>query len=133
MGAPSILYEQLVSSSETSEAHRCLQELYSIGGYEDGDLKNTEGVEVLSKDGMKFIENYTPRGTKAKKGKNIIALMSGEIGGMNAIEPLLVSADLGIPVIDSDGMGRAFPELQMFVPYIYGLPAQPAALVDDKG
>ena len=39
--------------------------------------------------------------------------MSAEVGGMNSIEPLLVGARLGLPVIDADGMGRAFPELQV--------------------
>lgn len=30
-------------------------------------------------------------------------------------------------------MGRAFPELQMFVPFMYGLHAHPASLADNKG
>ncbi|CAH1790670.1 unnamed protein product, partial [Owenia fusiformis] len=38
-----------------------------------------------------------------------------------------------IPVVDCDGMGRAFPELQMFTPTIYGMPCYPATLADDKG
>ncbi|XP_071082483.1 uncharacterized protein [Haliotis cracherodii] len=132
MGAPLIMYEQLVSSKETTGALRCLDDLYTIGGYKDGMLQNTEGVEIKTKDGMVYIENYQTR-VSMEKPKRIIALMSGEIGGMNAIEPLLVSADLGLPVVDSDGMGRAFPELQMFCPYIYGVSAHPAALVDDRG
>ena len=32
---------------------------------------------------------------------------------MNSIEPLLVGAHLGLPVIDADGMRRALPELQV--------------------
>jgi DUF917 family protein len=40
-------------------------------------------------------------------------LVSIEIGGMNGIDPLLTAAELGIPVIDADLMGRAFPELQV--------------------
>ena len=39
--------------------------------------------------------------------------MSAEIGGANAIEPLEVAAMLNLPVVDCDGMGRAFPELQV--------------------
>lgn len=39
--------------------------------------------------------------------------MSAEIGGMNSIEPLLVGANMKLPVLDADGMGRAFPELQV--------------------
>ncbi|XP_046373884.2 uncharacterized protein LOC124147265 [Haliotis rufescens] len=131
MGAPLISYEQL-ASDETTGALRCLDDLYTIGGYKDGMLQNTEGVEIKTKDGMVYIENYQAR-VSMEKPKRIIALMSGEIGGMNAIEPLLVSADLGLPVVDSDGIGRAFPELQMFCPYMYGVSAHPAALVDDRG
>ena len=36
----------------------------------------------------------------------------------------------GLPVIDGDGMGRAFPELQMKTFSIYGVKATPAALCD---
>ncbi|XP_067652722.1 uncharacterized protein [Haliotis asinina] len=132
MGAPLIIYEQLVSSNETTGAFRCMEDLYTIGGYKDGILKNSEGAEIQMKDGRAYIENYQTR-LAVEQPKRIIAFMSAEIGGMNAIEPLLVAADLGLPVVDSDGMGRAFPELQMFCPYIYGVPAHPAALVDDRG
>lgn len=44
-----------------------------------------------------------------------------------------MGAATGLPVMDVDGMGRAFPELQMFTPYIYGANAFPAALSDNKG
>ena len=42
-------------------------------------------------------------------------LVSIEIGGMNGIDPLLTAAELGVPVIDADLMGRAFPELQVCI------------------
>jgi len=40
------------------------------------------------------------------------AVMSLEIGGSNAFQPLMVAAELGIPVVDADTMGRAYPEAQ---------------------
>ena len=46
-------------------------------------------------------------------GKKVNAIMPIEAGGVNATLPLVVSALSGLPVIDADGMGRAFPELQM--------------------
>lgn len=49
------------------------------------------------------------------------------------MEPLLAGAASNLPVMDVDGMGRAFPELQMFVPFIYGSRHYPAALADNKG
>ena len=41
------------------------------------------------------------------------ALICAEIGGLNSFEPLLAGTRLGLPVLDADGMGRAFPELQV--------------------
>lgn len=43
----------------------------------------------------------------------LVAIMSAEIGGLNAVEPLCVAAQMDLPVVDCDGMGRAFPELQV--------------------
>ncbi len=60
------------------------------------------------------------------------ALMGIEIGGLNSIEPLLASADLSIPTVDGDGMGRAFPAFHMFSPFIYGLDVVPVAMCDDQ-
>jgi len=60
------------------------------------------------------------------------ALISVEIGGANAMEPMLTAAQADLPVVDGDGMGRAFPEMQMCTWSIYGHPMAPAAMVDDK-
>ncbi|MFK7861517.1 MAG: DUF917 domain-containing protein [Granulosicoccus sp.] len=61
------------------------------------------------------------------------ALISAEIGGANSMEPMLTAAQAGIPVVDGDGMGRAFPEMQMTTWSIYGHSSAPSAMVDDKG
>ncbi|WP_424981522.1 DUF917 domain-containing protein [Maritalea sp. S77] len=60
------------------------------------------------------------------------ALISSEIGGANAMEPMLTAAQAGIPVVDGDGMGRAFPEMQMCTWSIYGHKSTPAAMADEK-
>ena len=39
--------------------------------------------------------------------------MSGEVGGGNGVGALLLAARLGLPAVDGDLMGRAFPELQV--------------------
>ena len=44
---------------------------------------------------------------------------------------LVSRADL--PVVDGDGMGRAFPELQMETFGVYGVPASPLAIADERG
>jgi DUF917 family protein len=45
----------------------------------------------------------------------------------------VIGAMTGIPVIDGDGMGRAYPELQMVTFTMHGVSATPMVIVDDKG
>ena len=66
-------------------------------------------------------------------GKRFTHVIPGEIGGANSMRPMIVAAYLGIPVIDGDGMGRAFPELQMDTFSIYGVAPTPGALADPRG
>lgn len=66
-------------------------------------------------------------------GRKFHAVMSVEIGGGNAIQPFLAAALLGIPVIDADAMGRAFPEAQMTSFAIGDLPMYPLSLCDVRG
>ena len=66
-------------------------------------------------------------------GRQFTHLVPGEIGGSNSTRPLIVSAQTGLPVIDGDGMGRAFPELQMCTYMMEGISATPAALADYTG
>jgi len=66
-------------------------------------------------------------------GKEIFATMPIEAGGVNSLLPLALAARLGLPVIDADGMGRAFPELQMVTFYLDGVSATPMVLSDEKG
>lgn len=60
-------------------------------------------------------------------------LVVGEIGGGNAIESLIAGAASGLPVIDADPMGRAFPELQMDTFMINGVSPSPFGLADGLG
>jgi DUF917 family protein len=66
-------------------------------------------------------------------GKPVRATMSCEAGGLNSTTPFTVAAELGIPLVDGDMMGRAFPELQMCTPTLYGVTATPMAIADEKG
>lgn len=66
-------------------------------------------------------------------GKPIYAFMPIEAGGVNSMLPIAAAARLGLPLVDVDGMGRAFPELQMVTFTIGGGQATPMALVDEKG
>ncbi|KAM0185105.1 hypothetical protein ACHAPI_012300 [Fusarium lateritium] len=61
-------------------------------------------------------------------------LASGEVGGGNGLCPLPVAAAMGIPVLDGGLIGRAFPKLDMCLPYVYGVEQPyPAVLADPRG
>lgn len=66
-------------------------------------------------------------------GRPIDAVLPIEIGGGNGLAPLIAAAELGIPVVDCDGMGRAFPESQMAIFNIRGLSACPSVLTAADG
>ncbi|PSJ57123.1 hypothetical protein C7I85_23140 [Mesorhizobium soli] len=59
--------------------------------------------------------------------------MPVEIGGLNSTIPLVAAGRLGLPVVDADGMARAFPEVQMVSFGIAGVPAAPMVLVNEHG
>jgi DUF917 family protein len=66
-------------------------------------------------------------------GRTIDYTTSAEAGGLNSTMPFTLAARLGIPLVDADMMGRAFPELQMCLPTLGGVAAAPMALADEKG
>ena len=66
-------------------------------------------------------------------GEPITAVLCGEAGGLNSTTPFIVAAETGLPLVDGDGMGRAFPELQMVTFTLHGVAATPMVLADDKG
>ncbi len=66
-------------------------------------------------------------------GHHFAALMSMEIGGANGVRPLMAAAHLKRPVVDSDTMGRAYPEAQMTSVAVGGLTPYPLTAVDVRG
>lgn len=66
-------------------------------------------------------------------GRTADATMPIEVGGINSTIPLLVGARLGLPVVDADGMGRAFPELQMETFGVYGISGTPLVVSNEYG
>ena len=64
-------------------------------------------------------------------GRQPDAICPIEIGGINSMIPIVAAARLGLPLVNCDGMGRAFPELQMVTFHVYGVPATPAVIVDE--
>jgi DUF917 family protein len=66
-------------------------------------------------------------------GRKIDATVSIEAGGLNSTTPFSVAAQMDIPLVDADGMGRAFPEIQMVICTLHGVSATPMSLADEKG
>lgn len=60
-------------------------------------------------------------------------LMCFEIAGVNGLLPVMWAARLGVGLLDADGMGRAFPEMQQVSMHVAGVPAGPAVLTDGRG
>jgi uncharacterized protein len=66
-------------------------------------------------------------------GRAAVATIPMECGGLNSTLPLVVAAEAGIPVLDADGMGRAFPELQMETFHVFGVSGSPMAIANEHG
>jgi Uncharacterized conserved protein len=56
-----------------------------------------------------------------------------EIGGINSVVPFIPSSVLGIPLLDGDGEGRAFPDLDMTTFHFNGIRVTPMSIVDERG
>ncbi|MTD12771.1 DUF917 family protein [Nakamurella sp. YIM 132087] len=60
------------------------------------------------------------------------AMMPLEMGGLNGVLPVAWASATGLPLVDGDLMGRAFPEIQMCTPHLYDIPAWPCVMVDER-
>lgn len=76
-----------------------------------------EGLEVL-----KYYEVLT--------SKKVTTLIPYTGGGANALIPLVVALQSGLPVVDGDGTGRTFSELFMNVFNIMDIPIAPIVLIN---
>lgn len=66
-------------------------------------------------------------------GRKVAALMSAEIGGSNGLAPVSWCARAGLPLLDADGMGRAFPEVPQVTMEVAGISPNPAVMTDERG
>lgn len=66
-------------------------------------------------------------------GRKVAALMAAEIGGANGLLPVAWAAQMELPLVDADGMGRAFPEVPQVTMHLAGIPASPAIMTDERG
>ncbi len=66
-------------------------------------------------------------------GRRPTVLMAAEIGGSNGFAPFCVAGKLGLPVLDGDLMGRAFPQLEMTSCSVTDVSISPAFFADSQG
>jgi hypothetical protein len=85
--------------------------------------KLPNGFEAINV--LKMLENYF--------GERTYAIAPVEGAGVNSITPIVAALNSDVPVVDADGMGRAFPELQMTTFHLYGISITPMAISDEKG
>jgi DUF917 family protein len=90
----------------------------------------TVGIEKLQ-NGQEFVTAM--RALEEHVRAPLAAIIIGEIGGANALKPLICGLQMGLPIVDGDAMGRAFPELQMDTFAIGGVSLAPMALADFAG
>lgn len=75
----------------------------------------------------------TLKAFEAHTGRKLDAVAAVEVGGGNSLVPIIAASGMGLPIIDGDGMGRAFPESQMMTYSIGGVCPTPAVIVDYEG
>ena len=122
----------------------CLKKLYAQGRVVDVidpmDLPDDAYVAAVNQMGspLPAEERLTDPATvtrairemEAYAGIGFMAVMPWEIGGGNAFQPLMAAAMLGLPVVDADAMGRAFPEAQMTSFAVMDFTCHPLVMAD---
>lgn len=108
-----------------------------------GELDDDDLVIVVSMSGAPTVmTEKIPNGGELLRVFNLAkeyasraprAAISIEIGGINSLFPVAVAAMAGIPLVDADGMGRAFPEFQITAFNAGGVKFGPRFVTDEKG
>jgi uncharacterized protein len=124
-----------------------LHRLYADGSRVDlidiDELRDDDAIAVVSVMGAPLVilermvdSRLIARAVAAMEehlGRKFKAVMAVEIGGGNGMQPLLAAAHLGIPVVDADAMGRAYPEAQMTSFAVGDLSPCPLTSIDPRG
>jgi len=88
---------------------------------------------------LQATEDYGDEGGRLREhlefvtGGRVAALMAAEIGGSNGLLPVAWAARMGLPLVDADGMGRAFPEVPQVTMHLAGISPSPAVMTDERG
>lgn len=97
--------------------------MFGLGAPTVGIEKLRNGREALT--ALRTLERYL--------GCRFGAIAPVEVGGSNSMIPLALGALTDLPVLDLDGMGRAFPEVQMVTYSVDGIASSPMVVADERG
>ena len=99
-------------------------DLVAMVSFQGAPLVNSERLPdpALMVKASRVMEEYI--------GREFTAIMSSEIGGSNGVQPLLAAASIGLPLVDADAMGRAFPDVSKTCFAVRGLQPWPLSVVD---
>jgi hypothetical protein len=100
---------------------------YFVGSVAPGAGKPTKKKTIADpfKVGFEFMERYFKR--------KIGTTVASELGGGNTAAALHVAAQLGIPLVDGDLLGRAAPELHQSTTHVFGGSMAPSVVVSETG
>jgi len=115
-------------------------EVWSVTPYLMGSIAplTQETLDEIERVGLvdKYGDNSMGEAVKELEkhlGKTIGCLVPPELGASNTPVPLVTGARLGIPVVDGDYGGRAYPEEMQGTPFLYGKDSWPLSSVDQWG
>lgn len=66
-------------------------------------------------------------------GQTVSAVMPISIGGSNGLTPVMWAARRGLPIVDCDAMGRAYPMANQTTFQLADVSVSPAVLADERG
>ncbi|MEV6606093.1 DUF917 domain-containing protein [Kutzneria sp. NPDC051319] len=64
-------------------------------------------------------------------GQPVVAMLCNEIGGFHGAASVALAAHAGLPMLDADGMGRAFPGMSRVSMHLAGVTPDPVVLADE--
>lgn len=115
-------------------------DVWSVTTYEMGSIAplTQETLDEIERVGLvdKYGDNSMGEAVKELEkhlGETIGCLVPPELGASNTPVPLVTGARLGIPVVDGDYGGRAYPEEMQGTPFLYGKDSWPLSSVDKWG
>jgi uncharacterized protein len=93
------------------------------------------GAPIVLTEKLFFEEEVTLalQAMSQRLGRRIDAVMAAEMAGANGLSAFIAASLLGVPVVDADGMGRAFPRSDQISYAILGRSASPTLVSNEHG